>query len=428
MLFRSHAWHGGVGVAAAGTARASAASTPSTIPRTMAVLYIPVGETALTLQTWLVDTYGMRSLQRVREMRESLPIARGAAVRPLAEAPIDLGGVELVSRTGETITLDQHLETSYTEGLLVLRDGAIVFERYRNGMQPDTLHLLASVTKSLTASVLGIALSRGQLALDDRVGDVAPDLAATCIGDATVRQIADMTAGLGFPEAYDDLSDPTADSPVLRFFRQIGTMPLLPGEAPVGVLGLLPEYPLEYPHGERFEYRTPLTCALGHMVETAAGRPYADLLAELWAGIGAEHDAAIMLDVAGVPFAGGGMLTTLRDLARYGQVLLEDGAGVIPADWVADTRNGSDETRRAFDLDPALTEADLAQWAEYRNQFWIVESGRVFEALGLFGQVCRVNVDTRTVIVRFSAQPNDERDDVGYETYRAHAAIEAALS
>ena len=383
----------------------------------------------ITLENWLWDAHGTRSLQRVREVRDTAVVGCGPGpARELPSSPIDLDGIEFEDRTGETTTLARHLETSYTEGLIVLRDGAVVYERYRNGMAPDTLHLLASVTKSVTASLLGIAVERGQLALADRVGDVAPELAGTCIGDATIRQIADMTAGLGFDEAYDELADPSADSPVLRFFRQIGTMPLLPGEEPVGTLGLLPEYPLAYPHGERFEYRTPLTCALGRIVEVAAGRPYVDLLAELWAGIGAEADAAIVLDVAGVPFAGGGLLTTLRDLARYGQVHLEDGAGVIPAAWVADTRDGSEETRRAFDLDPTLTEADLEQWEEYRNQFWVVRSGHIYEALGLWGQVCRVNVDARTVIARFSAQPGPEREAIGYETYRAHAAIEAALA
>ena len=386
-------------------------------------------EAPLTLETWLVDAHGTRSLQRVPEVRDTATIGRGdGPVRELPSAPVDLGGVTFADRTGATTTLERHLETSFTEGLIVLRDGAVVYERYRNGMAPDTLHLLASVTKSFTASLLGIALERGQLALGDRVADVAPDLADTCIADATIRQIADMTAGLGFDEAYDELADPSVDSPVLRFFRQIGTMPLLPGEAPVGTLGLLPEYPLAYPHGERFEYRTPLTCALGRIVEAAAGRPYVDLLAELWSGIGAEADARIVLDVAGVPFAGGGLLTTLRDLARYGQTHLEDGAGVIPAAWVADTRDGSAETRRAFDLDPTLTEDDLEQWEEYRNQFWVVRSGHVYEALGLWGQVCRINVDTRTVIARFSAQPGPERTEIGYETYRAHAAIEAALA
>ena len=258
--------------------------------------------------------------------------------------------------------------------------------------------------------------------------DVAPELADTCIGDATVRQIADMTAGLGFDEAYEDLDGADGDTPVLRFFRQIGTMPLLPGEEPVGALALIRECPLAYPHGEHFEYRTLLTCALARVLEVATGRACTDLLGEFWGAIGAEHDAAIVLDVAGQPFAGGGMLTTLRDLARYGQVHLEDGAGAIPATWVADTRDGSEETRRAFDLDPALTEADLEQWEEYRNQFWVVESGRIYEALGLWGQVCRINVETGTVIVRFSAQPGPERDEIGYETYRAHAAIEAALA
>ena len=103
------------------------------------------------------------------------------------------------------------------------------------------------------------------------------------------------------------------------------------------------------------------------------------LPAALSTKIGSESQRPLAIVVVG------GMLTTLRDLARYGQVHLEDGAGAIPATWVADTRDGSEETRRAFDLDPALTEADLEQWAEYRNQFWVVESGRIYEALGLWG-------------------------------------------
>jgi CubicO group peptidase (beta-lactamase class C family) len=172
---------------------------------------------------------------------------------------------------------------------------------------------------------------------------------------------------------------------------------------------------------------------LGRVLEVATGTPYVELVSErLWSRIGAEHDAAITVDTAGFPFTGGGMTATLRDIARYGLTHLEngavDGAQIIPADWIAATRDGSDATRRAFAASPTLAAEDRAAWSEYHNAFWIVEPGKIYEALGLFGQVCRINTETNTVITRFSAQPMLERTEIGFETYRAHTAIEAALT
>lgn len=388
---------------------------------------------SLNVENWLWDMHGTRSAQRLAEFRPLQIISRGSG--PVRQLPVDLvelGHVELVDRHGATISLDQHLETSFTEGLLVIRDGAIVFERYRNGLQPDTQHLLASVTKSMTASTLGIEIGKGLLAVDDRVADVAPELIGTSVEDATIGQLIDMTVGTAFDEVHDALADPGQESQLVRFFRQTGTMPLGDAE-PIGVLGLFRELGLAYPHGERFGYRTPLTCVVGRILEVATGRSYIDLMSgDLWSQLGMEHDAAIVMDVAGFPFAGGGMTATLRDLARYGLAHLEngvvDGRQVIPADWIAATRDGSDDTRRAFDNCTDLTDQDRAGWSEYRNAFWVVEPGRIYEALGLFGQVCRINTATNTVIVRFSAQPMDERTEIGFETYRAHAAIEAALT
>ena len=381
----------------------------------------------LTVANWLHDPYGTRALQRVDELRPHVPIARGASARTLPTIAVDLGGIELEGRDGETITLDRHLETSNTEGLIVLKDGAVVFERYRNGLQPDTRHIFFSVTKSVCASTLGIAVERGQIGLDDLAGDIDPALAGTAVGSATVQQVIDMTAGIDFVETYDELSDPELESAALRFFRQCGLMPL-EGADPVGVIALMAEYGQAYPHGERFEYRTPLTCTAGHLLEIATGRPWNELAAEVWAGIGAEHDAAVVVDVADQAFAGGGMLGTLRDLARYGQLHLEGGGETIPDWWIDATREGTDDTRRAFDLDPHLSELDLEIWDEYRNAFWVVESGRTYEALGIYGQVCRVNDATGTVIARFSAHPTGTSTDIDYEMYRAHDAIETALS
>ncbi|MGI9117478.1 MAG: serine hydrolase domain-containing protein [Gaiellales bacterium] len=391
------------------------------------------GQSPLTIENWLWDMHGTRSLQRLDEFRPLERIGRGSGpVRDLPAAPVDLGGVELVDRAGATVTLEQHLETSFTEGLLVLKHGAVAFERYRNGLRPDTRHLLASVTKSVTATVLGIAVGRGALRLGDRVADVAPEFAGTSVEDATIQQMIDMTVGTGFDETHDTIADPEQESQLVRFFRQTGTMPLGDAE-PLGVLGLFRTLPQAYPHGERFEYRTPLTCVVARILEVATGRPYIELVSEdVWAPLGMEHDAAIVIDVGGFPFAGGGMTATLRDVARYGQAHLDggvvDGRQVIPADWIAATRDGSDDTRRAFAACPQLTDEDRAAWSEYRNAFWVAQPGRTYEALGLFGQVCRINEATGTVIARFSAQPMLERTEIGFEAQRAHAAIEAALA
>ena len=387
----------------------------------------------LTIENWLWDMYGTRSLQRTAEFRPTATISRGTGpVRELPTRRIELGNLTLESRTGETITLDQHLETSATEGLVVIQDGSIVYERYLNGLQPDTRHLLASVTKSMCATLLGIEIAKGTLTREALVADVAPEFAGTSIADATVGQVIDMTAGTAFEEMHDTLSEQGQVSDVTRFMQQAGTLPL-GGEPPIGTLALFRQFGLAYPHGDHFEYRTPLTCAMGRILEVATGRPYVELFSdEVWSQLGMEHDAAIIVDTVGFPFTGGGMLATLRDVARYGLAHLDngvvDGHQVIPTEWIASTRDGADDTRRAFAACPQLTEQDLAGWSEYRNAFWVVEPGRIYEALGLFGQVCRINTETRTVITRFSAQPMAERTAIGFETYRAHAAIEAALA
>ena len=387
----------------------------------------------LNLGNWLADMYGTRSLQRLDEFRELLTISRGTGpVRALPVAAVDLGPLTLTARSGRTVTFDEHLATSCTEGIIVLKDGAVVYERYLNGLQPDTRHLLASVTKSVTATLLGIEVGRGPLTRDALVADVAPEFAGTSVADATVGQLVDMTVGTGFEEAHDRLADSDEEPDVVRFMRQSGSLPL-DGAAPIGTLGSFREFDQAYPHGEHFEYRTPLTCVLGRVLEVATGRPYVELVSErLWSRIGAEHDAAITVDTAGFPFTGGGMTATLRDVARYGLSHLEngavDGTQIIPVDWIASTRDGSDATRRAFAASPTLADEDRAAWSEYRNAFWVVEPGKIYEALGLFGQVCRINTETNTVITRFSAQPMLERTAIGFETYRAHAAIEAALA
>ena len=204
-----------------------------------------------------------------------------------------------------------------------------------------------SVTKSVTALLAGAVAGAGLLDLDAPVVDHVPEAEGSAFGDATVRHLLDMTTGIGFVEDYTPNDD-------VRAYRQ--STGWYPREgSPHDLHDYLLTIPRGTAHGGRFHYVSPNTDMLGWVVERAAGEPYADALSRyLWAPLGAEQDADVTLDPAGSPRAAGGLCITPRDMARLGQLVVEDGAGVVPAAFVDDLRSGGD---------PALWAA--GEWAEW---------------------------------------------------------------
>ncbi|MCU1359057.1 MAG: penicillin-binding protein beta-lactamase class, partial [Ilumatobacteraceae bacterium] len=274
------------------------------------------------------------------------------------------------------------------------------------------------------------AIGRGLLRIDDLVTDIAPEFAGTSLDGATVRHVIDMTAGTEFNEdydTYDGVGSPGAEPPLIDYERHAGYRPL-GDRIPVGTLGHFRGYGLERPHGAWFSYRSPLTNIAARLVEVVNDMRYADVVArDVWAPLGMEHDADIMLDPLGHPVVEGGMSCSLRDLARFTQAYLRDGGGVVPPDWVDDTRLGDDDAVRAFTADPA-DDAESRGWSMYRNAFWVIERGRVFTGIGIFGQYAWVDRRTDTAIARFSTYPSASPDALSDETRRGFAAVAAHLS
>ena len=236
--------------------------------------------------------------------------------------------------------------------------GRIVHERYLNGMTERTPHLLMSVSKSVCGAVLGIAIGRGLLHADQLVTDIAPEFAGTSLDGATVQHVIDMTAGTDFLEDYGHLRrrpvgiDATDEPPLIDYERHAGYRPL-GSRTPIGTLGHFRTYGLERPHGAWFSYRSPLTNIAARIVEIVNDLPYPEVVArDLWAPLGQEHDADIMLDPLGHPVVEGGMSCSLRDLARFALAYLRDGGGVVPSAWVDDTRLGNDAAVAAFAAEP----------------------------------------------------------------------------
>ena len=332
------------------------------------------------------------------------------------------------SADGSTTTVERQFETSCGEGLVVLKDGVVVCERYANGMTPRTPHLLMSVTKSFVGAMLGIQVGKGLVAMNALVTDHAPEFAGTSLDGATLRHVIDMTAGTEFVEDYDLYADPDADNPLLEYERQ-ASYRRLGGRAPIGMYEHFRTYPTAYEHGAWFDYRSVLTNIAARVVEHATGRRFVDALSEeLWGPLGMEFEADMMLDVVGDAVVDGGLSCAARDLARFGLAYLERGAGVVPAAWVQDTVHGDDEAMRCFRESPTVTAEERRDWCMYRNAFWVLERDRVCTMSGIFGQHCWIDIPNRVVIARFSSYPTALPEPLYYETLGAFRAISAALA
>jgi CubicO group peptidase (beta-lactamase class C family) len=384
----------------------------------------------ITLSNWLDPPFNRVAFQRVRELCPTALIARSPSPRSLPVEPVALDDVTLAAADGSVVTWSDHLERSFCDGVCVVHRGRIVHERYLNGMTERTPHLLMSVSKSVCGAALGIAIGRGLLRADDLVTDVAPEFIGTSLDGATVRHVIDMTAGTEFVEdydTYDGVGTDDVEPPLIDYERHAGYRPL-GDRVPVGTLGHFRTYGLERPHGAWFSYRSPLTNIAARMVEVVNDMRYPDLIArDLWAPLGMEHDADIMLDPLGHPVVEGGMSCSLRDLARFGLAYLLDGGGAVPADWVDDTRLGDDAAIQAFSADPTA-DAESREWAMYRNAFWVIQRGQVFSGLGIFGQYCWIDRGTDTVIARFSTYPEALPIALSAETHRGFAAVAAHLA
>jgi CubicO group peptidase (beta-lactamase class C family) len=352
-----------------------------------------------TLDDWLTPPHHRRGLHRVEQVVRCATIARGdGAVRelPTAAEPLDWDAITVEATRGGEISGDEYLRRSHTDGLIVLRGDEIVFERYGGEFSANTTHIVMSISKSFCGMLAGVLVATGDLDLDGQVRHYVPELDGTSFGGATVQQLLDMTAAPHYDMSY---LDPAAE--VHAGDRAAGWRPRLPGDA-VGTRAFLTALRGGGSHGTGFQYCSGTTDVLAWVLERAGGSDYRELMAAcIWSRIGAEADAFITIDDHGTPYACAGMGMRLRDLARFGRLILDggqrDGVPVIPADWIAETRRGG---RFA-----TTVESDAADTGTYKNQWWIPgDSHEGFYGVGIFGQYLWLDPLADVVIAKFSAE------------------------
>lgn len=366
------------------------------------------------------------AFQRVREILPTAPIRRGDTVSGLAAASGNLEGFSYEGGGGRTTSFGAMLDATYTDAMFILKDGKVLHESYHNGMDARSLHLLQSVSKSVTAAAAGCLIADGLLDPGAPVSTYLPELTRTAWNGATLQHVLDMTTGVRFSEAY---TKPDSDVGITDYAS--GWKPAPPGFDTSNwpdciwdqIMGLTVA---EADHGTRFEYRSIETDVLAHAMERVTGQRLAQILSErIWAPMGAAEDANITVDSAGYGLASGGISASLRDMARFGLMMLNeglvDGRQVVPKSWCQDIRHGA---HGLYDQE------NYKAWPNgaYRNQFWVEDSqhGRHY-CFGVFGQMVMIAPDSAMVAVKLSTWPDFVSEPLYHETMAALRAVEAAF-
>ena len=300
---------------------------------------------------------------------------------------------------------------TFTNAFLVLRDGAVVFEDYRNRMAPETRHIAFSMSKTVTAMLVGQALERGEIgSLDDLAVRYVPELAGGGYDGVTIRNLLEMRSGADIEERYD-----FGDNPSLA--GRIHETAIIRNEARFA--DFAKDIGRRTEPGSQFNYATLDTAVLGWVLEKATGLRIEDLTqTRIWQPMGAEQDGFWLADGPvgeGRALNGMGFNATLRDFARLGQLLLDKGMAsdtrILPAGWV-------DQMTSMKSL------PDAGPQSGYGFQTWkLGEEPGAFAAVGLAGQFIYVHPQSRTVIVKLSYHPPVEPEWLVPETVAYFEAV-----
>lgn len=364
----------------------------------------------MTLENWRLHPVSRYSFQHVSEFVPVAMVTWPEAAQETSPGPAVLEELVLNERDGSKISCLAHMQRSYTDSNVVLRDGELVAEWHADGVNPALPHLLFSVSKSITGMLAGIATGEGKLDPDLSVATYVPSMVNSTYGTARVRDLLDMTVDLDFDEEY--LDDGGAFD---RYRRAMLWNPERANTQPETMEALLATLGGHgRGHGHQFYYASPNTDLLGLVVERATGMRYHQYMAEkLWRPMGANGAAYVTLDRIGTARAAGGVCVTTRDLARLGQLVLDDGrnrdgAQIVPQDWIEDMRQNGN--RQAW-LDGNF--AEMFANGRYRSCWYDVGDGRgTIAGLGIHGQWLWCDPISRVVIAKTSCHPEPNDDAV----------------
>ncbi len=382
----------------------------------------PAAEKLVTRENQMYAPYNRWSFQNELKLNRCAEVWRGEGETSSFEyKPRALNDVTYRNMAGTEFTFEDMVELSYTDGIVVLHRGAVIYERYLNGMQPHTLHAWASGSKSMTGTLAALLSHEGLFNLDTQVSAYLPELDGSGFGDATVRQVMDMTTSVGF---RNPKIDPIAEN--WEYGVVMGWCAKPEGyHGAETIYEFLPTMRKTGEHGERVTYLTLNTDVLAWLIKRLTGQTLAEVMQErIWSKLGAQRDAFWIVDSSASETAGSGLITTLRDMARFGQMLLQkglfNGQQIIPAAVVEEIEKGADPEVFAR----GLAAGPGNRGYSYHFQWWNTHNPYgAYQALGYGGQMLYIAPGADLVVAKMSSFPTPT--PAGNEFYSASAALPA---
>ena len=397
---------------ASGLSACSTAQPPEPMPQGAATQRQPRAD-------WLSPQHLRASLRNAERSTVSVPLAAAAVPVALPAGPqLDLGTLMLRLPQGGQASFAQYLADNAVDGLIVVHRGQVVAEQYFHGMTASDTHSWASMSKSIIGLLALQLAHEGRLDLNRPLGDYVPDLAATPFGQATVQHNLDMQVALAYQPALP---------PDLGLFTAAGLLPPRPGMP--GTIHAFLQTPRStaQAHGSLFYYQNGATEALAWALARITGQPLASLVAErLWQPMGAELPGHYTVDAAGTTFAAGGVSSSLRDAARFGELIRMGGR--------AGGRQvmATEVVQQVLAAPSAMNQALVAQAGRarhggtgYANQWWhpMAAPGAVLAA-GRFGQRIYVDPANALTIAQFGAYADTRaRATSGQSATRAQPVV-----
>ena len=332
-----------------------------------------------------------------RELIPTIRVAGGHGAALPRAIDEDLAQLRFTPLHSDTpITVEQGLLGTYADALLVVHKGRVILERWYGVTGPETRHIAFSVTKSFVGTIAASLVAEGRLDPAAPVSVYVPELAHSGFGNATVRQVMDMTTAIDFSEEYTN-----PRSGIGAYSAAVGFVPAAPDyDGPRDMWSFLTGIAANGTHGQAFTYRTCNTDVLNWIITRITGQSFAGNLCErLWVPLGL-HDADVMVDSIGTPFAGGGLCLRLEDLAKFGEMIRQNGQGIVPERAIAAIRRGGRPDQFDTPHYPSLP-----GWS-YGSQWWHSHGqDGGFSARGIHGQALWIAPAADLVIARFGSHP-----------------------
>ncbi|EEK83137.1 6-aminohexanoate-dimer hydrolase [Bacillus cereus ATCC 4342] len=369
----------------------------------------------MTKKNWLDDPYLRWSYTHMKEFTLINEVNHNPdQVSHFSTALQNLDDFAVERRLGNTTPLKKLLDDNKTDAFVVVHNGQLVYERYFNGYNESEPHGMASLAKVFTGAIIQSLAEENRIDLEKTTDTYIKELKNTPFGKATLQQLMDMQVSVEYPtHGYEH---PALENQDAQLYLASNILPRGKNyDGPMKIYDMLREAEETAPPGSDFSYDNGSAETLAWIIRTITGKSLAENVSErIWSQIGMEENAYYVTDETKVEQASAGLNATARDMARFGQLLLNNGEyngkQILPSSITEDIKN--------------VQEGELAVGSgasiSYHNQWWIPHNEQgAFEVLGSYGQTLYIDPKANMVIVHFSsnATPSNEIHSVYSNMY-----------